>query len=270
MTNIRRKQRPDPLAAPVADEATAMPASDRDVKSTDNLPRLSRDATAELNDQLGQRKAGDIPFLERISKLVEASGRAKADDEETTGRCADLVRQIAAALKVIEDTRKAVKEPYLEAGRAVDERARQVRAELERAEAGVRALMLAYARKKQEELRQAELARMREEQQRRAEEEERRKAAEEKGEPIPEPLPEPEPVREPERAPIIRGDYGATASSVKVYTGKITDWRKAFKAVEGNVAVREAVQKAINARVKAGDHNIPGVEVIEDVGLRVR
>ena len=261
------RSKPAPLKAPIADEAKAMPASDRDVRSDDNVPKLSRDAVATFADELGQRDG----ILQRIDDVVAAADRAKADTEEQSGRCADLQRQISAVLGVVESARKGVKEPYLEAGRAVDEAANKHKHRLNTALEKVRKLLTEFARR--------EMARrQREEAERRAAEEEQRKAdeaaraaAEEKGEPAPEPVYDPEPPRPapPERV-AVRGDYGAVASTQKVWKGEVVDWRKAFRAVEGNQAVRKAVEIAVAARIRAGDREIPGVRIYEDVAVRVR
>lgn len=267
MTKIgKRVSKADPLNAPIADQATALPASDRIVGSDDNLPRLSSDAVAAFNDELNQREG----FLDRIEKLIEASGRAVANDEETAGRCADLQRQIAAAVKVVEDTRKGVKEPYFEAGRAVDDASKRHSSRLGDALLKVRGLIEGHMRRVLQKQREDEEERQREVIARHREEEERRKDAQAAGEPEPASTHEPEPPRrEPE--PIqARGDYGSTASAVKVWKGEIEDWSKAFKAVQGNESVREAIQKAINQRIKAGDRTIAGVRIYDDIGVRVR
>jgi hypothetical protein len=271
MTKIARSKKVDPLAAPIADQAQAMPASDRLVDSSDNLPRVSADAVAEFRDQIGQKQAGKGTLLERIDALVDAAPRAIASDEDSAGRCAELQRQIAAATKVVEDTRKTVKEPYLEAGRAVDREAESHKMKLNGAAQTVRTRLQAYL-VAEERKRQAELERQREEQARRLrEEEEARKAAEEKGEePPPPPAPEPEPIREAPKT-TVRGDYGASAGLTKSHKGEITDWKKAFNAVKDDTKVREAIQAAINAIVrKAPTKAIPGVNIVEDYGVRVR
>ena len=55
-----------------------------------------------------------------------------------------------------------------------------------------------------------------------------------------------------------------------MWKGEVQDWDKAYKAVRDNDNVKEAIQTAINRRIKAGDRKIVGVRIYEDVGLRVR
>jgi hypothetical protein len=85
---------------------------------------------------------------------------------------------------------------------------------------------------------------------------------------------EPEPVAPPPPPKAenvqVRSDFGAVASSTKRKVGVITDWNKAFRRVSKVPAVQEAVQKAVNALVRANETNIPGVEITEEVGLSVR
>lgn len=266
-TKIGRRNKPDPLSGPIADQATAVPASDRLTTSRDNLPKLSADAVASFKDELLQRDG----FDERVDALEGAAGRAIANDEETAGRCADLQRQIAAAAKHVEDTRKSVKEPYFEAGRAVDTAAKAYSNRLTDALNKVRRVLEDHLRHEEQKRRAAEEQRRREEAARLAAEEERRRAAAAANEPEPEPIYEPEPM--PMRAPEpvrARGDYGSTATGVKVWKSEVENYDQAFKAVKGNANVREAIDKAIQQRVKAGDREIKGVRIFEDMSVRVR
>lgn len=57
---------------------------------------------------------------DRADKLIAGSMRAQLTDPETAGKCIDLVKMIGAHAKTIEDDRKARKEPFLSAGRAID------------------------------------------------------------------------------------------------------------------------------------------------------
>jgi hypothetical protein len=62
---------------------------------------------------------------------------------------------------------------------------------------------------------------------------------------------------------IIRSDYGAVATGRKEWKSEIEDWSLAYQQVRDNSAVQEAISKAIQARVRSGDRNIPGVRVFE-------
>lgn len=264
MTKIAGRK-PDPLLAPVAD--VGVPAADREVARNDNRPNPSADAIAAFEDALRQRDG----FLARIDQLVEAASRAFADSEETAGRCADLQRQIAAAAKAVDSERETVKRPYLEAGRAVDDAAKRHSVRLNGALQTVKSKIEAYAR---EQLRLQREQRDREEAERRERDRilaEQQAAARAAGAPVPEPVPVPPPPPPPP-APTFqaRGDYGSVASTQTVWKAEIDNWPQAFKAVQENENVREAVQKAINALVRSGTRTIKGVRVFEDVSVRVR
>ncbi len=215
---------------------------------------------------------------QRIRDLVDSSTRAAADSDESAGKCAELIRQMSAAEKKVDDTRSSVKAPYLNAGRKIDDAARVLVGDLGAAKGKVRSMTETYLRQKAAEeaarARAAEVERARERAAaERAAREEAARAAEEKREPDANVI---EAVAAVAAAPIkqentqVRSDFGAMASARKIKVAKIDDWRKAFKAVENVEAVRDAVQKAINGLVRAGQTNIAGVTIEDDIGLSVR
>jgi hypothetical protein len=231
-----------------------------------NRPIPSEDALREFNDLLAQRDG----FNARIDALVGSAGRASAHDTESAGRCGELIKQITAAAKVVEEARVTVKEPYLEAGRSLDAHAKVTIAPLLNAKASVTTMLNTFMRE-EEEKRRAEQRRI--DDARRAQEAEQRareEAARAANQPAPEPEPvyaAPEPVAEPTR---IRGDFGALTSAKTVWKHEITDWTVAFMAVEQNEKVREAIDKAIGAMVRSGTRKIEGVRVFSDTVASVR
>lgn len=231
-----------------------------------NRPIPSEEALREFNDLLAQRDG----FLARVDALVGSAGRASAHDTETAGRCGELVKQITAAAKVIEDVRVATKEPFLEAGRSLDAAAKARSKPLLDAKASVTAMLNAFMRE-EEEKRRAEQRRI--DDARRAQEAEQR-AREEAARAANQPAPEPEPIyvapeqtTEPTR---IRSDYGALTSAKTVWKHEVTDWTIAFMAVEQNEKVREAIDKAIGAMVRSGTRKIEGVRVYADTVASIR
>jgi hypothetical protein len=122
---------------------------------------------------------------EEVSRQV-AAARTQAeaievrnpDEAERAGR---LLREIAARKKQVEDDRKKLKEPILEAGRRVDKQAKDAVASLDAVDAIVRPKLSTYTAE-QERLRQEEEARLeaeRQERERKAREErERQEVAE--------------------------------------------------------------------------------------------
>ena len=257
MTKIAAARKPEPVA-----EA---PASDRIVTARDNRPDPAEDAIVAFKDAIDQRDG----FRDRITELVEASGRAVAHDEDTVARCGDLVKQIGAASRVIEAERKTVKEPFLSAGRAIDQEAKALAGPLDDADRTVREKMRTYAREEQAK-REAEERRQREaaaEAERKRQEEIAKAEADNK--PVPEAVAPAPPPPPPPPAPI-RGDYGSTTSVTTKKVGKDIDYDKAYLAVRNNTKVQEAIDKAISAMVRAGVHEIEGVEVTDDIGLAIR
>ena len=247
------------------------PAENPRVVVGSNRPPIDQLARADFDEAIDSH-AG---LRKRITDLVDSSTRATATNDETAGRCAELIRQMSAVEKVVTDERVKVKAPYLAAGRQIDDAAKSLLAKLTEAKDSVRDIANAYLREQQrkadEERRrqEAEALRQRQEAEARRRAEEERAAAENRApEPVEEPvIAPPPPPAEPVR---VRSDFGAVASARKVKVATITDWPKAFKAVKTVPAVQEAVQKAINALVRAGQTGIAGVEITEDVGLSVR
>lgn len=227
-----------------------------------NRPPLDEDARISFNDAIDQREG----FRARCDELIAAAERAFCTDEASLGRCGELAKQIRAAGKVIEDTHETVKKPYLDAGRVVDEMKKAMLTPLSNAKATVERKQNEYA----EEQRQIALAAQRrqreEEDARRREEERRQREAEAQGQPAPEPTLTP--VAAPPPPPITtgvvaRGDYGAAVSASTEFIATVTDYELAFIKVAQNVKVREAIDKAISALVRAGERDIPGVQITE-------
>lgn len=257
MTKIAAARKPEP--------APDVPASDRVVTSRANMPDPSEDAIVAFRDAIDQRDG----FRDRIVALAESAGRAAAHDEETVAKCGDLVKQIGAASKVIEAERKTVKEPFLNAGRAIDSEAKALAGPLEDAEATVRDKMRTYAREEQAK-REAEERRQREaaaEAERKRQEEIAKAEAENR--PAPEAVAPATPPPPPPPAPI-RGDYGSTTSVRKVWRAEIVDIDKAFAAVKNNEKVREAIDEALAGMVRNGVRKIDGVRVFSEDDISVR
>ncbi|MEV5031603.1 hypothetical protein MRBLMC3_000786 [Sphingobium sp. LMC3-1-1.1] len=228
-----------------------------------NRPPLDVEARFAFDEALEATKPG---LRERIDQLLAASDRASATDEESAGKCGELVKQIRAAAKAVDDAHTTAKGPYLAAGRAVDAAKNELRGPLDTAKGKVEAKQTQFLRE-QEAIRQAELRRQREAEEARRREEAERAAAEQASTAAPvevAPPPPPPPAPEPERQ-VIRGDYGATVSGQKVWLSQVEDYEVAFIAVANNSKVREAIDTAIKAMVRGGVHEIPGVRIWSDV-----
>lgn len=258
------------IAAARPIEQTADDANPRAVIGG-NRPPVDEMARADFNEAID----GHAGLRQRIADLLGSASRAAATDDETAGRCAELIRQMGAVEKVVDDDRTKVKAPYLAGGRAIDDAAKTLVAELGTAKGKVGGVAEGYMRDKQrreDERRraiEAEQRRQREEQlAREAEERERAAAENRKPEPVAAaPAYAPPPPIEPAR---VRSDFGAIASARKVWKAEVEDYGKAFKAVKSNPGVREAIDKAVAGLVRAGTREITGVRIFEDIGLSVR
>lgn len=231
-----------------------------------NRPSPAADVVREFNDALAQREG----FDQRCADLAAAAGRAIATNEETAGRCGELIKQIGAAERVINDAHKTAKEPYLEASRAVDSAKKARLGPLEAAKAAVNGKLNTFLRE-QRAIQEAE-ARRREEERRAAEAEQRRREEDARAanEPAPEPELLPEPVASAPEPTRIRGDFGALTTGKTVWRHEITDIEVAFMAVANNERVREAIDKAIGAMVRSGVRQIEGVRIFPETVAQVR
>lgn len=246
---------------------------------------------------------------QRAEDLAGSADRCAVTDEDTAGKAALLAKMIAEHRKKIEAERAATKEPYLKAGREVDQHFRALdhllegpaktvvgqidayRRKMEAEAAAERRRLEEEARKAREEAAAAERSRQEEERARIAAEEEARRAGDAEAAAKAEAARRQAEVdaeiarrqaaeREAElqrqaatlkAAPIDSG-YGVKASSRKVWTSKITDLRKATAhAIKVHpTAVEEAVQKILDRQIKAGVREWPGAEIVEDSTTVIR
>ena len=237
-----------------------------------NEPPLEERIGMEFRDAL----IGERPdFMERYDQIIDSESRVEINDDTDLGKAGDLINMYRAAGKFIGETHEALKKPYLEGGRAVDAEKKRLLGPIEEVREKVQGKMNAFAAKKAareraerqereaEERRQALAARAAEEAA-----EKRRREAEEAGKPVEEDAPPPPPpVAVAPTASTTRGptrsDAGSTVSSRSVWNSKVDDYTVAFIAVEDNEKVREAIDKAIAAQVRAGKRTIEGVSIWE-------
>jgi hypothetical protein len=251
-----------------------------------NKPPLEEIIPEEFRNELLRDKP---EFLAKLDEAVDAASRAKAEDEETLGRCGDLVNRYRAILKHIDATHTNVKAPYLLGGRLVDAEKKALVERVEGAKRQVEAVGNAFVAKRQAEQRAeqeriaaeqraaaeraAAAEREREQaereailaQQNAANEEERlaaaeraRKAAEEAESAMSAAVLAPAANKAPEP---VRSDGGSTVSGKQEWQSRVDDYTVAFCAVEDDDKVREAIDKAIARRVRAGARKIEGCTI---------
>lgn len=227
-----------------------------------NRPPIDVEARHEFDRALDEIRPG---LVSRIDDLIASADRCAVVDNDTLGRAGELVKQIRAAAKAVDDAHAAAKAPYLQAGRVVDDAKKSLRGPLDDAKAQVERKQNIY-QNEQRAIREAELRRQREAEEARRREELARIEAERAANPqadatpVEELPPPPPPVIEPERE-IVRGDYGAAVSTKKEWKGRVTDYEVAFMAVSENEKVREAIDKAIQGMVRGGARKIEGVHI---------
>lgn len=276
---------------PIVQEAAAPETIEVNPRATlgGNEPPLEERIGMEFREALLSERPD---FLLRMESAIEAVERAEVSDEETLGKAGDLDKILRHCDSHIAETHKAVKQPYLDGGRAVDaeknrltgpltdarhklrdrmngfmaEREAKHRAEQARIAAEQRAAQEA-AERAEREARAAEEAAARAAAEARTGEE---RAAAERAAAEAQARMEQAIAAAPlaaavTRAEPVRSDAGATVSGRKVWQSEVQDYTVAFMAVEDNPKVREAIDKAIAALVKAGKTRIEGVKIWQSV-----
>ncbi|MGL4230353.1 MAG: hypothetical protein ACRCWJ_03220 [Casimicrobium sp.] len=249
---------------------------------------MAVEAKAEFDERIDAHEG----LRKRITDLVGASERATATSEDTMGRCGQTVVQIRNAKKLVEAAHVEAKAPYLEGGRVIDAAKNELVALLGDAQKRIETKQSAYlaAQKKADDERKAKAAA----EQRRVDEENARikrehdeavRKAEEEAWKLrgtdeapavavdipPEPvfIAPPKPAPEIERG-IIRGAEGAAVSAKMVWKSQVQDYAAAVGQVISNPKVKEAIDAAIAALVRAGIREVPGVRIWEEVGVSNR
>ena len=215
------------------------------------MTNLSNSAAAMVDSARAEAEFELASVEARAKELLASAERAAVIDTETAGKAADLAKMITACNSELTEKHKAVKSPYLEAGRAVDDVKNGVLTLVDSAKSTIMGKLTAY---QNEERAKAEAER------RRAAEVERARLLAAVSDAPGVSMQAPPPAVE-QPAPV-RGVV-ATAGSKAVKEAVITDWAAimACPAITGNEKVRESVQKAVNALVKAGQTDLPGVMI---------
>lgn len=251
-----------------------------------NKPPLEEIVPQEFRAELLRERPD---FLERFEQAIEAADRAEAVDEETLGRCGDLVNLYRACDKHITATHKTVKQPYLDGGRIVDAEKNSLTDRLATAKRKVEKVGDAFVAKREAEQR-AERERIAAEERAAAEraaqaERDRQRAEQEAAEAVRNAASKKEreaaldraaeASREaeeamsaaalapaaPAKAEPVRSDAGSTISGKQEWQSAVEDYTKAFRAVKDDPKVREAIDAAVKRLVRAGKREINGVRI---------
>ncbi len=258
------------------------PAADRH----HNKPPLDEVIPLEFRERLLD---GQPQFLSLLHTYIDQADVAEAYDDESLGRCGDLMNAYRECEKHINAAHKDVKEPYLTGGRLVDAEKNRLMEDLNAARRKVDAIGNRYVAERDARLR-ADRARIEAEQRaaaeeaaraeraaREAEEAAERAAANAKSDEEREAAARAAEIAQaeaqekmeaaalaaaaPTKAEPVRSDEGSTVSSKQEWKSEVQDYTVAFIEVADNPKVREAIDKAIAALVRAGKREIPGVRV---------
>jgi hypothetical protein len=216
----------------------------------------------------------------RRDELLASAARAPevVSDDETAGKVGDLIKLLTTAMKSAETARVGAKEPYLEAGRAVDGFYKTAILEpLERAKHIVQVRLAIFLKQKEAAARRAaeELA------QREREEAERLAALAEatssdatlaEAALAEERALEAAALAEAKAAELSRsrGDYGSVASLRTTWEAEITDRALLdLEALRPHFALAD-LEKAARAFTKAGGRELRGARIFEATAAVVR
>ncbi|MDE2436461.1 MAG: hypothetical protein KGM49_09390 [Sphingomonadales bacterium] len=273
---------------PIFDDVPAWPGENVSAPAPrdHNKPPLDELIPLEFREKLTEDRPD---FLQKVADLVDAAERAKAEDDDTLGRCGDLVKAYRAAIGHIEAKHKEMKQPFLDGGRLVDAERKMLIGPVEDAKRKVEGIANTYVARKDAEAR-AERARIEAEQRAAAEaaakaereREEVERAAERAAlaaatadERAAADAHAAEAARKaeeamaaaalapaiPDKPEPICSDAGATVSGKREWKAEVTDYEIAFIAVADDENVRAAIDKAIARRVRAGSRKIDGVRI---------
>ena len=231
----------------------------------DNRPPLDEEAKATFREELLK----DRPDFEgRLDDMEGAANRVRVTDDDSLGRAGDFLKMLRAADKHVAAAHVAAKKPYLDAGRAVDTAKNELTSRISDMRRKVEPKVNGYIAEREAEqkrLRDLAAAEARRQAEAAAKAEAERQAAAEAGDVA---AMEAAPIVAEAAAPVkaaepVRSDAGTTISVRKEWRSEVTDYETAFIAADlaEDEKVREAIDKAVARRVKAGARKIDGVRI---------
>lgn len=224
------------------------------------------DAVSEslVHDEKNEPKDPAKVLADQIdSALAGVDEFAKVGDDEAAAKAQSLRSRLLELSGDAEKSRVKLKQPHLDAGRAVDEAWQPL---VKAAKAGadkIRAALSAFETAKERKRQAEEAERLRAAQ----EAETKRQALEAAGKPAPPPVPEaPAPAPQPVQTQI-KGGYGRAATIKMIKKARIVDYSKAVIALSGHPEMKELVEKLAQRAVTAGVM-VDGVEFDEVKDVR--
>lgn len=206
-----------------------------------------------------------------MAEIQEKADAHEVVDDASSGQCAEMATQARKVMNEIEKKRKSVLAPYQAVTGAVNSCCKSIKDRLLSVQRLLEGKNQPYLIEQERQRREAEEAARKEAERQRREAEAARKAAEKKNEPAPEVV---EPVAVAVAPPAetkLKSEHG-TQGVVTEWVWEILDlqalpspcFQSRAKQIEG------AVTPWINAQVKAGVREIPGVRVFQKQVVKTR
>lgn len=206
----------------------------------------------------------ELTLRSKADAMILQAERAEITDAASAEKGADLAKWFRVLFKKIEEERTSLVKPLNDHVKMINGRFKSTTSRLEHGQGIIDRKLLAFNKA--------------EEDRRRKEAEEARKAAEEealrraialeaKGEEgaasavIDDAIVAPAPVQ---KVGAVRGDFGSVATVRKIWTFEVEDLAKV------PVEFLEVVAPKVNAAIKAGERNIPGLRIYEKDSIAVR
>lgn len=207
----------------------------------------------------------DSPFgkakstIAKEKEIADLYLSAEIEAKDTADAVSALAKRVGSMAKRADDLRKQEKQPFLDAGREVDDKWRDVIAEAQDITSKLKRHLEPYL------LKQREADRERQEAERNRADELRKKAAEANDPDSREELTRQAATADKEAAEPRRPQAGRTGSRVGLRTEKyavITDYDALLMHLKDNTEIRELVEKIANRAAKSG-LTMPGMEIKE-------
>jgi len=210
----------------------------------------------------------------RVDELVANADRWKTErpvieSDDVAGKAQAFLDQLRSCAKEIEATRKAEKQPHMDAAKAVDQVFKPQMDRLTAAANIIKGLLTEFLRKKEDERRaaEAEQRRIADEAARKAEDAARAASSVDQQVAA-------QKAREDASAAAAEADHiartrsqvtgqGRTVSLRSRKVGVIVDQGKVYRKFRDHPSVIEVLQKLVNAEVRGG-RSIPGVDIREE------
>jgi len=224
----------------------------------------------QLTTDIGTRLAKFEAAREKIIQFADQCKNCVVNSVETHESAKKLAMDAGKIEKIIEDKRKEITKPLLDAKKQVDDFVKNLTQDLNESKSELRGRILAYEKEqdniRQEELRRLQIERMRIEDERRLKEQELLKQAAENQEVDQKLMNEISELREKEQeviaAPVL-------TEQPKSNIRKTWDW-ELIDISQVPVAYLMPYADKIKEAIKEGERNIPGIRIYQKETLSLR